>query len=78
VTPTRRASPPPPEHVAAITAAIATVQAERRAAAAAAADAPPPDVLNMWVEASRLSAQRAPLSRGPWRLSGRIGRRSRT
>jgi hypothetical protein len=76
VTPIRRASPPPPEHVAAITAAIATVQAERRAAAAA--DAPPPDVLNMWVEASRLSAQRAPLSRGPWRLSGRIGRRSRT
>jgi hypothetical protein len=37
-----------------------------------------PDHLSMWVEASRRSAQRANLQRGPWRLSGRLGRRSRT
>jgi len=70
-------SAPPPEHVAAITAAIAVVQAEQRAAAAAAGPGVPEHV-SMWVEASRRSAQRALLQRGPWRLSGRIGRRSRT
>ena len=37
-----------------------------------------PEQLSMWVEASRRSAQRALLQRGPWRLSGRLGRRSRT
>ena len=37
-----------------------------------------PEHLSMWVEASRRSAQRANLQRGPWRLSGRLGRRSRT
>jgi len=68
------ASQPPPEHVAAIAAAFAVLQAE--AAARPAATAPTP-VLSMWVEASRRSAQRALLQRGPWRLSGRIGRRSR-
>jgi hypothetical protein len=69
----------PPEHIAAITAAIAVVEAEAAAAAAAqgaTADAPT-DQLSQWVEASRRSAQRALLQRGPWRLSGRIGRRSR-
>jgi hypothetical protein len=70
-------SAPPPEHVAAITAAIA-VQAERRAAAAAAVGREHPEQLSMWVEASRRAAQRALLQRGPWRLSGRLGRRSRT
>jgi hypothetical protein len=70
-------SAPPPEHVAAITAAIAVIQAEARAAAAARVDAPT-EQLSMWVEASRRSAQRALLQRGPWRLSGRLGRRSRT
>jgi hypothetical protein len=69
-------STPPPEHVAAITAALAAVQAEqRRAAAVPEKD---PEQLHMWVEASRRSAQRALLQRGPWRLSGRLGRRSRT
>jgi hypothetical protein len=71
----RSRSAPPPEHVAAITAAIAVVQAEQRAAAPPVAR---PDHLSMWVEASRRAAQRALLQRGPWRLSGRLGRRSRT
>lgn len=69
-------SPPPPEHVAAIAAAVAAVQARR--AAAGAEPIRDPDHLDMWVAASRRSAQRAPLQRGPWRLSGRLGRRSRT
>jgi hypothetical protein len=70
-------SAPPPEHVAAIAAAVAAIQAERRAALDAIPPAPPAH-LSMWVEASRRSAQRALLQRGPWRLSGRLDRRSRT
>jgi hypothetical protein len=71
---------PTPEEVAAVTAV--TVALQRRAAAAAAAPAPASASaddrqLNAWVDASRRSAQRALLQRGPWRLSGRIGRRSR-
>jgi hypothetical protein len=68
-------SPPPAEHVAAIAAAIAVIQAEHASRPRPNA---PPDHLSMWVEASRRSAQRALLQRGPWRLSGRLGRRSRT
>jgi hypothetical protein len=69
----------PPEHIAAIAAALAVVEAERAAAgAAAAAGKLQPDHLSAWVEASRRSAQRAMLQRGPWRLSGRIGRRARS
>ena len=64
-----------PEEVAAVMA-VTIVLAEQRAAAAAARPAEN-DTLRMWVEASRRSAQRALLQRGPWRLSGRIGRRSR-
>jgi hypothetical protein len=65
-----------PEEVAAIAAVTALLDEQRRAAAAPveAND----DSLSMWVEASRRSAQRALLQRGPWRLSGRLGRRSRT
>jgi len=33
--------------------------------------------LHEWVRGTRLSARRAGLQRGPWRLSGRIGRRTR-
>ena len=66
---------PTPEQVAAIVAALAVIEAERTAAAAPAA--PPPESLSMWVEASRRSAQRAGMQRGPWRLSGRLGKRSR-
>jgi len=67
-----------PEEVAAITAAVAVVFAEREAAARAAAVAGDPgDHLSAWVRASRLTARRSGLMRGPWRLSGRIGRRAR-
>jgi hypothetical protein len=68
-----------PEEVAAITAAVAIVEQERAAAAAVAAAVPDddPDRLSAWVRASRLSARRAGLQRGQWRLSGRLGRRSR-
>jgi len=65
---------PSAEEIAAITAALALVEAEMAAAAPATA---PADHLSMWVEASRRSAQRASLQRGPWRLSGRMGGRSR-
>jgi hypothetical protein len=67
-------SPPPPEHVAAIAAALAVLQAE---ASGVRAGEPAADHLDMWVEASRRSAQRAGLQRGPWRMSGRLGRRAR-
>jgi hypothetical protein len=65
---------PTAEEVAAITAALAVVDAEWRSAAAKAR---PPERLSLWVDASRRSAQRAGLQRGPWRLSGRLARRSR-
>jgi Acyl-CoA carboxylase epsilon subunit len=65
-----------PEEVAAITAAIATVLAEREAAARAAGESAD-DAISAWTRASRLTARRAGLARGPWRLSGRIGRRAR-
>ena len=68
----------PPEHVASIAAALAVVESEREAAARVAEVRPQPDQLSAWVEASRRSAQRAMLQRGPWRLSGRIGRRARS
>ena len=68
---------PTDEEAAAITAAIVVLQDEERAAAAVAAR-PAPERLSVWVDASRRSAQRAGLQRGPWRLSGRIARRSRT
>jgi transposase-like protein len=60
------------EEVAAILAAIAVSTA-----------APAPEVddrddtLHEWVRAARLRSHRAGLQRGPWRLSGRITRRSR-
>jgi Acyl-CoA carboxylase epsilon subunit len=65
-----------PDEVAAITAALAVIYAEREAAARAAKSAAD-DALSAWVQASRLTARRAGLVRGPWRLSGRIGRRAR-
>jgi len=69
-----------PEELAAITAAIEVVRHERaHAAARAAASVTGSDAehLDAWVRASRLTARRAGLLRGPWRLSGRIDRRSR-
>jgi hypothetical protein len=67
------------EEVAAVTAVAIALQQREAAAAAAAADGAQSSVqISAWVDASRRSAQRALLQRGPWRLSGRIGRRSRT
>jgi hypothetical protein len=69
---------PSPEQVAAIVAALSVVEAERAAAAAvASAEAARSRPISMWVEASRRSAQRAGMQRGPWRLSGRLGKRTR-
>jgi hypothetical protein len=61
-----------PEEVAAI---VAAVSASLRTAPAAAALGD--ESLHEWVRGSRLGARRAGLQRGPWRLSGRIGRRHR-
>ena len=69
---------PSAEQVAAIVAALSVIESERGAATAAAGPEPVPvESLSMWVEASRRSAQRAGMQRGPWRLSGRLGKRSR-
>lgn len=67
---------PSTEQVAAIVAALSVIEAER-AASMPAPGAVAHESLRMWVEASRLSAQRAGMQRGPWRLSGRIAKRSR-
>lgn len=61
---------PTDEEVAAAIAAITVLL--RSAAAPAVAPRPP-----TWVRAARLQARRQGLTRGSWRLSGRIGRRSR-
>jgi hypothetical protein len=69
---------PTPEELVTVTVAV-TALAEQAATVVAPAD----DVgygdgwLSMWVEASRRAAQRSSLQRGPWRISGRIARRSR-
>jgi len=65
---------PSAEQVAAIVAALSVIDAERAAAARRVETHEP---MSMWVEASRRSAQRAGMQRGPWRLSGRLGKRSR-
>jgi hypothetical protein len=67
---------PAPEEVVAITVAV-TALAEESAPPAPGPPAQPADWLNVWVEASRRSAQRSTLTRGPWRISGRLVRRSR-
>lgn len=63
---------PSPEEVAAALAVATVLQS------AAAPPVPESGATSMWVEASRRSARAAPLQRGPWRLSGRMGRRART
>jgi hypothetical protein len=65
---------PSDEEAAAIAAAITALEAQR---AAASAGEEPGHSTSMWVSTSRRAAQRAGLQRGPWRMSGRIGRRSR-
>ena len=59
------------EEVAAILAAVSAC------VVSASSDAGADDTLHEWVRGTRLSARRAGLARGPWRLSGRIGRRTR-
>lgn len=61
-----------PEEVAAILAAVTAVTV-----ATAPAPAGNDDTLHEWVRSARLGARRTGLQRGPWRLSGRIGRRAR-
>jgi hypothetical protein len=61
-----------PEEVAAIVAALAVVQLS-----APEAEDEWADDLHEWVHAARLRSRRAGLRRGPWRMSGRLGRRAR-
>lgn len=60
-----------PQEVAAVTAVITLISQPVPVAAVAE------DRVPAWVKASRLASTRAGLQRGPWRLSGRIGRRAR-
>jgi len=59
-----------PEEVAAIVAALSVLSAPVPVV-------DEPDDLHEWVRAARLRSRRAGLQRGPWRMSGRLGRRSR-
>jgi hypothetical protein len=58
------------EEVAAIVVALGALRA-------APAEPEPDDTLHEWVRAARLASRRSRLQRGPWRLSGRIGQRTR-
>jgi hypothetical protein len=60
-----------PEEVTAILAAITACLPRRPAPSSG------DDTLHEWVRTSRLRAHRSGLRRGPWRLSGRMPRRSR-
>lgn len=62
-----------PEEVAAIVAAVGVLTTQP----VVAAPREDPNRLDAWVHVSRLSAHRAGLQRGQWRLYGRIGRRAR-
>jgi hypothetical protein len=68
---------PTPEEVVAVTVAVTALLEQQLQASAAATEPAPREWLSVWVEASRRSAQRSSLQRGPWRISGRIARRSR-
>jgi hypothetical protein len=59
------------EEVAAILAAVSAMTGT------ATAPTGRDDTLHEWVRSARLGARRTGLQRGPWRLSGRIGRRAR-
>jgi hypothetical protein len=65
---------PSTEEAAAIAAVVVTIVAEEQSGAGSESD---DATLHLWLDASRRAAQRAGLQRGPWRLSGRISRRSR-
>lgn len=66
-----------PSEVAVIVAALAEV--ERRRIADAAGSPPPSDPreLDHWSLAGRMAHRRVGMTRGPWRLSGRLTRRVR-
>jgi hypothetical protein len=68
---------PTPDELVAVTVAVTALLEQATAPVAADDDAAADGWLSMWVEASRRAAQRSSLQRGPWRISGRIGRRSR-
>ena len=61
-----------PEEVAAITAAVAASMAT-----AGGYSSEVEGEGSSWVQAARITARRGGYSRGEWRLSGRLGRRSR-
>ncbi len=65
-----------PDEVAAIVAAVVELDRRRRAAAAGGRE-PDPQRLSHWRVAPRLGARRAGMTRGPWRLAGRLTRRTR-
>ncbi|HET9727879.1 MAG TPA: acyl-CoA carboxylase epsilon subunit [Acidimicrobiia bacterium] len=67
---------PQQSDVAAIVAAFSLIETQLAAEQAARVKAAAPK-RSQWVDASRRAAQRATMQRGSWRLSGRIGRRSR-
>lgn len=60
-----------PEEIAAILAALTSL--EPATATGGGVD----DTLHEWVRTSRVRSHRSGLQRGPWRLSGRVGRRIR-
>jgi hypothetical protein len=60
------------EEVAAVLATIAVLEQAR-----ATIGEPPAEPASRWVRASRLTARRAGMQRGEYRLSGRMGRRAR-
>ena len=60
------------EEVAAVLATIAVLEQSRAVAEDSAAEP-----VSQWVRASRLTARRAGMQRGQYRLSGRMGRRAR-
>jgi hypothetical protein len=66
-----------PEETVAITAAVTALVEQQLASASAAVQPYDGGQLSVWLEASRRAAQRGTLQRGPWRISGRISRRSR-
>jgi len=68
---------PDPEEVAAMVAAVAVLHEERRRGVAHPPPAGASERLDAWVQAARLSERGAVLTRGSWRLAGRIGRRRR-
>lgn len=63
------------EEIAAMTAVVMLMDQQRRAVVVGATT--PDPSLRAWVSASRLRARSSGMLRGPWRLSGRIARRSR-